>query len=938
MDSGAHFFKCDFQVHTPRDITWTGRNAVTDEERNSYVETLVQACREKGINAIAITDHHDFVFFPHVKRTAKLELSSGGAPVDPAARLIVFPGLELTLASPPCQALLILDSNFPENLLTGVLTSLGITPSPSDNPKTAQVQPIPSTVAENFKKLYEQLNNLDYLRNRFIVFPLVSDGGYKTLLRSGFADFYKSMPCVGGYLDGSIGSLGRGNRDIVEGKNQQYGFKSIALLQTSDNRKETHEDLGKFCTWIKWAEPTAEALRQACLAKDSRISQEIPGLPPEFITSIDVSNSKFLGQLYLEFNQQYNAVIGGRGTGKSTILEYLRWGLCDQLPDISLEDGALPRYQERRKKLIEKTLLPYDATVQISFIKNEIPHVLRRKASTGEITLKIGAGEFQPCTEENARNLLPIQAYSQKQLSSVGVSIDELKRLIYSPVRQKLDEYESRYKTIRADIKGCYEKRLQKRLMNKEIDKNELELESLTEQVDKLRKELKGIAEDDSKTIAIHEHFEVFEQLIESWSSEMTSASDSIETVVQELAGVPTPLPTESRLPQIEQALVEQIYDEVNGIFSVVKSDLEGLKNRLDGNNGALDKLKTLLASWGALIQQHNRQYELAKEKSSSQETTLNQIRKLEERSRDVRKSLVEKKQQVAKIGDPEMKFEALKQEWLSTHKERGDILASQCAQLECLSDNNLRAMLARGKGTKALEEKLRAMLSGSNIRKDKIQNVCNFVAQAADAIQTWHEILREFEALANFDDKSGQSNTPPSTPMLMSAGFTSNDVQKIIDKIDIKNWIDLFLVELDDLPLFEYRTREGEYIDFNDASAGQQATALMHVLLYQEGPPLIVDQPEEDLDNQMVSEIAELICKAKKNRQLIFTSHNANIVVNGDAELVVCCDYKITGDQSKGGIKRQGAIDITDIRTEITKVMEGGEKAFRLRKEKYGF
>ena len=52
----------------------------------------------------------------------------------------------------------------------------------------------------------------------------------------------------------------------------------------------------------------------------------------------------------------------------------------------------------------------------------------------------------------------------------------------------------------------------------------------------------------------------------------------------------------------------------------------------------------------------------------------------------------------------------------------------------------------------------------------------------------------------------------------------------------------------------------------------------------------------------------------------------------------MVCCDYKITTDQSKGEIKNLGAIDIEVVRTEITKVMEGGEVAFKLRKEKYGF
>ena len=84
----------------------------------------------------------------------------------------------------------------------------------------------------------------------------------------------KTMPCVGGYIESSISTMGTGNNNIIAGKHRDYGFKQIAVIQTSDNRKESHDDLGKYTTWVKWAEPTAEALRQACLAKDSRISQE----------------------------------------------------------------------------------------------------------------------------------------------------------------------------------------------------------------------------------------------------------------------------------------------------------------------------------------------------------------------------------------------------------------------------------------------------------------------------------------------------------------------------------------------------------------------------------------------------------------------------------------------------------------------------------------
>jgi chromosome segregation protein len=99
-----------------------------------------------------------------------------------------------------------------------------------------------------------------------------------------------------------------------------------------------------------------------------------------------------------------------------------------------------------------------------------------------------------------------------------------------------------------------------------------------------------------------------------------------------------------------------------------------------------------------------------------------------------------------------------------------------------------------------------------------------------------------------------------------------------------------------------------------------------------------VIDQPEDDVDSKMSPEIVRQIWNAKSRRQLIFASHNANFVVNGDSELVVCCDYVKAGDQTGGQIKDAGAIDNVEIRKEITIVTEGGERAFKLRMEKYGF
>jgi type III restriction enzyme len=439
IDKGAHYHRCDFQVHSPRDLQWTGADCVTDEDRMAYATKLVEACREKGLTAIAITDHHDMAFIPFVKRAALAETDTNGALLQPEQRLIVFPGIELTLAV-PCQAILVLDADFEENRFGAILTALAINPAADADAKTA-----PTVRLENIhslKALKEKLDEQTWLRDRYIVYPNVTGEGKFSLLRNGMMAKYKEMPFVGGYVDGAVADLRPGPVSILAGRDKAWGNKRIACIQTSDNRREDHADLGTHTSWVKWANPTAEALRQACLAQESRISHDDPKLPSVVVSSISVTNSQFLGPIDLAFNPQYNTLIGGRGTGKSTILEYLRWALCDQPP--ATDDPDAPNYQSRRSRLIENTLRPLGSTVDVTFTVNDVTHVVRRDSKDGSLLIKVGADEMRPCSEAEVRSLLPVLAYSQKQLSDVSVRTDELARFITAPIRMELTQLDRR--------------------------------------------------------------------------------------------------------------------------------------------------------------------------------------------------------------------------------------------------------------------------------------------------------------------------------------------------------------------------------------------------------------------------------------------------------------------------------------------------------------
>ena len=516
-DKGAHFYRCDLQVHTPRDLNWTGGASVTDDERNNYAAKLVQACRERGLQGIAITDHHDMAFVRYVRHAAAEETDAEGKPLSKEQQLVVFPGMELTLAV-PCQALLVFDAELPDDLFDLAIKALAITPSPAGDSKIAEIQRLN---IQSLRELKEDLDKHAYLRDRYIIFPHVGESGQFSLLRKGQAMKYVEMPCVGGYVDGDFSKLGEGNQKIIAGKAKEWGNKRIACFQTSDNRFEDHRELGRVSTWIKWAVPTAEALRQACLAQESRVSQDTPRLPSVMVSRISVSNSVFLGPIDLDLNPQYTALIGGRGTGKSTILEYLRWALCDQPPGGGDEDT--PNYQVRRERLIDQTLMPVNATVQLHFEVNGVPHVVRRNSADGALQIKIANDEMRPCTEEEVRSLLPIQAYSQKQLSDVSVRVDELARFITAPIRGELGRIERQAKEWAERIRQSYATRQRQRSLARMLQNHELREKSLTEQADTLRAALTGLSEGDRGLLDKGKIFDAADRVVEFWQDGIES-------------------------------------------------------------------------------------------------------------------------------------------------------------------------------------------------------------------------------------------------------------------------------------------------------------------------------------------------------------------------------------------------------------------------------
>ncbi|RWX58992.1 AAA family ATPase, partial [Mesorhizobium sp. M2A.F.Ca.ET.039.01.1.1] len=215
----------------------------------------------------------------------------------------------------------------------------------------------------------------------------------------------------------------------------------------------------------------------------------------------------------------------------------------------------------------------------------------------------------------------------------------------------------------------------------------------------------------------------------------------------------------------------------------------------------------------------------------------------------------------------------------------------------------------------------------------------------ARNGRQGWEELVHRLQRIRHGQVLRGHGNeVDPNDITELKAvltWLTDNQARLVLGRLDddrlgkfLSAWASPFI-------RFDYRDR-WSYMPFERASPGQQASALLTLLLHQEAGTLIIDQPEDDLDNRVIMAIAKLLQTTKRKRQLIFATHNPNFVVNGDADKVVALVPSVEPNATEAvraaqiAIEEDGAIETPAVREAITETMEGGMRAFELRGRKY--
>lgn len=926
---GALFRRIDLQVHTPRDPHWAGPPVLGIEKlseqeviaaREQWAKSFVDACLERNLGAIAITDHHDWEF----ARCVLKEVSNRRAQ-NPQFDFWVYPGLEVSCKD-SAQCLIIFDADTPIELLDNKLP--GLLGLPVDRKPLARTHPKVELLDIDVSELQYKLEADPEIRGRFIILPNLSPDGHKTLLRTGFHKRYASLPYIGGYLDRKKpSSLKERDRRILAGEDPEWGSKRMPVVYTSDAR--SFEMLGENTPWIKVGDRTAEALRQAFLAPESRLSEDKPDLPSAYVSRIRVSGAKVLTDLALPLNPQLVALIGGRGSGKSTLLEYIRFALGHGPEDMDSSGN----HTSRRRDLIDDTLLACKGSVEVEVVIDGSVSVFRRSGENPGVIEQVIGDQVLPLHPSAVRNIFPIQPYSQGELSSLGErdAGDRVRHVLLSPRKTEVSVLEDQIANMKAQLRSLVERLVLGWKTQLTYEETKAKLANLREQLSSILDTLKqapstqaNVADQYSRVTSISNQLAQNVRQLESglkWLSSAPTLKLKQETVQAITSNL-------SDLPEFH-AIATEIIKMVQDSELAYKSTIEALSQKL---RDAYAQCEVLMQRWETLREGLETQYQIAAAQASEFQKTLQRRNELENEISQTEQYLAQLGEQLSTLDSVEQEFAETRKSLNSLRAQMYAILSHAASQFETLSGGLARASVVIGHKQDAVYNALQRLVQGTGTRADRLDKLMDWIQGQTDPHLTWQQVQDEVLSYLRWKVTGADVNKRPECTIIFE--FLS---ERALSRIDSQRTAELVSSFLEDTVELEY-IRGNQVVPFSTASPGEQAAALLAVLLSQSGGPLILDQPEDDLDNKIVTEIVELVQQAKKRRQIIMATHNANLVVNGDAEQVLYFEPIEAQSGKSCTIRDAGTIDVPSIKEAITTTMEGGKAAFELRRIKYHF
>ena len=861
---------------------------------------------------------------PYVRRAIEVRRQT-----DRNFDLWLFPGMELT-ARGGKQSLLIFDADLSQQWCEQAQGKLGIAYATMD--KLTAVGPQVTQLNCSYPEIAELLDELEGLLGRYIILPNVSQGNKHTVLTNGAHADFRRMPYFGGYLDRgqTIDTLTPKNRKRLSGTDKNWSLRKIYPLPTSDSRSANFTNLGQNNTWIKLAEPTAEAIRQAFLGHRSRIRIKSPKVPSLFIGAAKVEGSTIIQSTELTVSPEFNAVIGGRGSGKSSFLEYVAFGLGRSCYDVPRD-----RYSgtDRMRDLVNDTLVSKGGHVSLKVVQdNAVFTILRDPKTAHQPQITYPNGSTDTVTGKELRSLFPAVVYSQGELSEIGkqagkrTRLSDLLQFVNPEYKKKDDRLATDIVAAKGRIRAAIEAVASNWQLQSQLRKLKTSRDSLNQRVKALENTLPTLSPHDQEIVDYFDRANDFD-------TKLVQASKHADQIILELNSAATELLAERDLSTELQGDVDEVRQRYRDLYEAFDTGLSALRSELAVKRNALNDAET---AWAGKFKQARTSRDAVLKKLGTHKTATEQIINLREDVTKTTNRIGDLEVELNAQGDPSAVLAAELHELRRINGERDTKTQQWAKEIERLSSGKINAEVVSAGDTSEIRDAVDAISAKTGSQQATRIRGLDDALTSDTAISVVDRLRTDCLALLYWRQMGAASGEErPMCPDLMRIlGDTERICAAVTERMDTTR-VEAIATAVARPEISLSYCDGSRKISFDKASEGQRAAALLFMLLEQPGGPLIIDQPEGDLDNRIISELTDKLHEAKQNRQLILASHNANIVVNGSAELVGHLDLKQNGVRQ---FAYTGAIDKPEVCKVITSTMEGGEKAFKDRQDKYGF
>lgn len=871
--AGAKFWKVALQVNP---FDYYNRHPKPHdgsrfENESDYNQAMIASALKNGIEAIAITDHFRVGTMLGLKSEAE------------RAGILVFPGFEAN-SSDGVHLLCLFPPKTPTDDLTRTIGACGV-----------ENMDMPSPIAsEDCHSLLEKITKRDGI---CVAAHACSASGIlhrlsgQPRIRAWTSDNLLAVALPGPREDAPQNYLSI-LRNIDASHRRE---RPVAVLNATDVSVPSDFADPSCSCYVKMFEPTIEGLRQACLDWGSRVrlnTEEEPAASAE-ISAIGWEGG-FLTDQGLRFNNGLNVLIGGRGAGKSALIESIRYAFDYPIrgADARATHNAVVKNVLGNGTKVSVLVRDAPPSLKSYLVERVVPNEPTVRGEDGAI-----AQGLRPMA------LVPeLEIFGQHELSELTRKPEELAKIIerfmdagtdhtdrQTEIERRLDRSKTDIEQAKSEIATLTQDTEALPSLQLKIGRmDELDLDAKLEGKLRFNRDHAGIEQVATAIRQIREKIESVDRNVSAPADpDRPLVEDAARIATETAQGVSEHLTRVTEFLGRKAAEIELVVQAHQGKRAETDAQHAAVIQRLEGEGidaneyvslkEAVDRLS------GSAIELHRKKDVLAQLKRD-RETIVSEWE-------DLKAAKLRDLKEAARKAGRELSGS------VRVQVERGASLG----ELHAVLDRNIE-----GQGVKIAVDRLR------EVENLSLPRLANHVREGAAAL------VREYR----FTDASAQK--------IASGG------EHLAMQIEA--------IELQPEAIVELNVSGGQgerWKRIEDLSAGQRATAVLLLLLGGSTSPLIVDQPEDDLDNRFItSTIVETMRREKRHRQFLFSTHNANIPVLGDAEQIIYLNPLVDEGTERTEVPEgtTGSIDNAKVREKIGEVLEGGKEAFELRRKKYGY